>query len=71
MTRPLPATAALHSDRPASNPPGGKALKRAREKETDMSLKRNLIKAVVLTTVAVIAGIASVLGADTRRAVKR
>ena len=40
-------------------------------KETDMSLKRNLIKAVVLTTVAVIAGIASVLGADTRRAAGR
>lgn len=36
-----------------------------------MNLKKNLIKSIVLTTVTVIIGIASVLGADTRRAVRR
>ncbi len=41
-------------------------------KETrKMNLKKNLIKSIVLTTVTVIIGIASVLGADTRRAVRR
>ena len=41
-------------------------------KETrNMNLKKNLIKSIVLTTVTVIIGIASVLGADTRRAVRR
>ena len=41
-------------------------------KETqNMNLKKNLIKSIVLTTVTVIIGIASVLGADSRRAVKR
>ena len=36
-----------------------------------MNLKKNLIKSIVLTTVTVIIGIASVLGADSHRAVKR
>lgn len=41
-------------------------------KETQkMNLKKNLIKSIVLTTVTVIIGIASVLGADTRRTVRR
>ncbi len=41
-------------------------------KETrNMNLKKNLLKSIVLTTVTVIIGIASVLGADSRRAVKR
>ena len=41
-------------------------------KETrKMNLKKNLIKSIVLTTVTVIIGIASVLGADTRRTVRR
>lgn len=41
------------------------------EKEIAMNLKKNLIRSIVLTTVTVIIGIASVLGADTRHAVKR
>ncbi len=36
-----------------------------------MNLKKNLIKSIVLTTLTVIIGIASVLGADARHAVKR
>ncbi len=40
-------------------------------KEIVMNLKKNLIKSIVLTTLTVIIGIASVLGADARHAVKR
>ena len=36
-----------------------------------MNIKKNLIRSLVLTTVTVIIGIASVLGADTRHTVKR
>ena len=36
-----------------------------------MSLKKNLIKALALTTVTVILAVASGLGADTRRAAGR
>ena len=41
------------------------------EKEIAMNLKKNLIKSILLTTVTVIIGIASVLEAETRHAVKR
>lgn len=41
------------------------------EKEIAMNLKKNLIRSIVLTTMTVIMGAASVLGADTRHAVKR
>ena len=36
-----------------------------------MNLKRNLIRSLVLTTVTVLFGIASVIGAETRRAAGR
>lgn len=36
-----------------------------------MNLKKNLISAIVLTTVTVIIGIASVLGAETRHTIRR